>query len=280
MDNFNFNINEKHLLEGEDVKQMNCPKNTVHFSAGMPDTIVLHYTAGRNGRSSAEYLCKDNVKASAHLVVDRDGKVFQLVPFDTVAWHAGKSRWKDRTGLNNYSIGIEIDNAGVLTKSGTAYTSWFGKKLAADEVMEAVHRNESKARYWHLFTEKQIEALEALCDLLIDRYPAIKEILGHEEISPGRKLDPGPAFPLDKLRQRIINDRDEEGAPLNNPPGVVNVPFLNIRQLPDVKAERVAEPLPQGTNLIIYEEHDGWFRVKAEIEGWVAGQYVDLDSDN
>lgn len=270
----NYQITDKHLLEGDDITHLACSKNTVKFDAGLPDTIVLHYTAGRDGRSSAEYLCKPKVKASAHLVLDRDGTIFQLVPFDTIAWHAGKSQWKGRTGLNKYAIGIEIDNAGILTKAGDACVSWFGKKYPQDEVIKATHRNEKDSRYWHLFTEKQIDYAEQICEILMDRYPAIKEIVGHEEIAPGRKQDPGPAFPLDKLRQRLLNDRDAETAPADAAKGFVNVPFLNIRRLPDMHAEKVAQPLPEGTNLNICETYNGWHRVKSEIEGWVAAEYV------
>src|SRR3712207_3108466 len=80
------------------------------FAAGKADTIVVHYTAGRSAKSSASTLSRPGSGVSAHLVVGRGGELFQLVPFDTVAWHAGASAWKGRTGLNRYSIGIEIDN--------------------------------------------------------------------------------------------------------------------------------------------------------------------------
>ena len=92
----------------DEVEHIACPKNTQLFDRGQPDTIVIHYTAGKNGISSAHYLAKDNVKASAHLVLDRSGKIIQLVPFNTISWHAGKSSYAERSGFNNFSIGIEI----------------------------------------------------------------------------------------------------------------------------------------------------------------------------
>jgi N-acetylmuramoyl-L-alanine amidase len=270
------NISDKHFLEGRDVEYIDCPKNTRKFDRGMPDTIVLHYTAGRDGKSSAQYLAKDNVKASAHIVIDRDGSIYQLVPFDTVAWHAGKSSWKGRSGFNKYSIGIEIDNAGVLTKSGAKYVAWFGKKYDADKVIEAVHRNESQSKYWHLYTEEQIELVESVCELLMQQYTGIKHILGHEEIAPGRKLDPGPAFPLDQLRKRLMNDRDEEKPLLTEQTGEVAVEYLNIREMPSTRAPLVSSPLPRGTQLKIREEHGGWYRVETQIEGWVSAEYIDF----
>jgi N-acetylmuramoyl-L-alanine amidase len=276
MANTDLHISDKHFLEGSNVDYIDCPKNTRKFAQGMPDTIVLHYTAGRDGKSSAHYLAKDNVKASAHIVIDRDGSIHQLVPFDTIAWHAGRSSWKGRSGFNKYSIGIEIDNAGVLTKSGEKYVAWFGKKYDADQVIEAVHRNESRSKYWHLYTENQIELVESVCELLMQEYTGIQHILGHEEIAPGRKLDPGPAFPLDQLRKRLMNDRDEEKPLLTEQTGKVAVDYLNIREMPSRRAPLVSSPLPGGTQLKIREEHGGWYRVETQIEGWVSAEYIDF----
>jgi len=269
-------ISDKHFLEGSNVDYIDCSKNNRKFDRGMPDTIVLHYTAGRDGKSSAQYLAKDNVKASAHIVIDRDGKIYQLVPFDTIAWHAGRSSWKNRSGFNKYSIGIEIDNAGLLTKSGNNYVAWFGKKYDPDQVMEAVHRNESQSKFWHLYEESQIDMVETVCELLMQHYTGIQNILGHEEIAPGRKLDPGPAFPLDQLRKRLMNDRDEEKPLLTEQTGEVGVEFLNIREMPSGRAPLVSSPLPRGTQLKIREEHGGWYRVETQIEGWVSADYIDF----
>ena len=114
-------INDKHQLEDGNITQLSCPKNKQKFGAKLPDTVVIHYTAGRSAKSSADYLCRNDIKASAHLVIGREGEIFQLVPFDTVSWHAGKSEFGGRTSLNKYSIGIELDNAGPLDKVGTEY---------------------------------------------------------------------------------------------------------------------------------------------------------------
>jgi N-acetylmuramoyl-L-alanine amidase len=273
----NYSVTSDHKLNGDKVIQKECPKNTQPFDAGMPDSIVIHYTGGSSGDSSSAYLCKNGVKASAHLVVDRSGEVYQLVSFDTVSWHAGESSFNGRSGYNKFSIGIEIDNAGVLKKAGDKYVSWFGKKYDEDEVIEAVHRNESVSKYWHMFTEAQIDAVSQICEALIERYPAIKEILGHEEISPGRKVDPGPAFPLDQLRERVLNNRDAiEKISMGNI-GTVKVPYLNIREMPGLKAAKIAEALEEGTLVTVLEEHNGWFKVRTEIEGWVASDYISFE---
>ena len=87
-----------------------------------------------------------------------------------------------------------------------------------DEVIKAVHRNQTVARYWHAYTDKQIAVVEEICRVLVEAYP-IKDILGHEEISPNRKIDPGPAFPLDKLRRLILDpDRSQDEGELDDFP--------------------------------------------------------------
>ena len=176
------------------VPFVESPNHGDTFSSGQPDTIIIHYTAGSSGKSSIRTLCDPNSKASAHVVVDKDGTITQLVPFNTIAWHAGRSSYNGRTGFNKYSIGIEIDNAGPLTKTGTGYTSWFGRRYPESDVIEAVHRNGTKPGFWHRYEEEQISAVQTLCEALVDTYQ-ITSILGHEEIAPARKQDPGPAFP-------------------------------------------------------------------------------------
>ena len=120
-----------HRLEGENLKIQGSPNRGGPLR---PDTVVVHYTAGPSAESAIRTLCDPGRKASAHVVIDFDGSITQLVPFNLIAWHAGKSRHEDRVGLNKYSIGIEIVNAGKLVKSGSSYVSWFGKKFATEDV--------------------------------------------------------------------------------------------------------------------------------------------------
>ncbi|MCB9447330.1 MAG: N-acetylmuramoyl-L-alanine amidase [Flavobacteriales bacterium] len=270
-----------HLLAGDAAIKplVKSPNVSGPFKTGLPDTIIIHYTAGSSAESSVRSLCNPAAKASAHLVVGRDGSITQLVPFNIIAWHAGKSAYGDRVGYNNYAIGIEIDNAGVLTKTGDVYQAWFGRTYPSNEVLYAVHRNEKSPRYWHTYTEQQIEAVETICRALIPAYN-IKTILGHEEISPGRKVDPGPAFPLDKMRERLLNigGRDEDDAPVLPPAGRVNVDKLNIRSKPDVSGDTVAKPLEKGVKVKILDKSGNWYKITTEIEGWVSGQFLDAES--
>ena len=272
----------KHQLSGDQVTQQSSPNIGGKFKAALPDTIVIHYTGGSSAQSSANWLCDQRAKASAHVVIGTEGEIIQLVSFDTIAWHAGRSIWEGRSGLNQYSIGIEIDNPGQLVPRVNGFYTSFGTKVTDDMVTLATHRNQTEPAYWHAYTATQIATVEALCQLLIDTYP-IGTIVGHEEISPGRKVDPGPAYPLDKLRNKLLyQDRSIDQSEANEisttqpavTQGYVNANLLNIRSLPSVKGLPVAPPLPRGTLVKVKKTQGGWSRVVVETEGWVSSEYL------
>jgi N-acetylmuramoyl-L-alanine amidase len=259
-----------HRLQGEGVEYLESPNQGGLYAEGDLDTIIVHYTDGGSVEGAVETLCDSERKVSAHLVIGRDGSVTQLLPFDTIGWHAGKSAWGERQGFNQYSIGFEIENAGQLEERDGRFASWFGREYPADEVVQAVHRHHTRPTYWHRFTQVQIQVVEVLCALLIRHY-GICHILGHDEIAPGRKVDPGPAYPLDELRGRLLYRSvvQQENA------AVVEANRLNIRSTPQGRAERVAGFLPRGTQVKVLEKSKGWYRVAVELEGWVAGRHVE-----
>ena len=177
-----------HRLMGDGVVHLACVKNTRKLEG--PDMIVLHYTAGTSAESSSIFLTRPDVSASAHLVIGRKGEVFQLVPFHIEAWHAGKSRYAGRGGLNRYSIGIELDNLGKLRFSGDLFVAECGRVVSPDEVYTDCSGDHPT--YWHRYTERQIRVLQEICSLLEETYP-IRDVVGHSVITP-RKIDPGPAL--------------------------------------------------------------------------------------
>ncbi len=273
---------DQHWLTGDEVTQQKSPNTSGTFGDELPDTIVIHFTGGRSATSSANWLCNPKAKASAHVVIGQEGEIIQLVPFDAIAWHAGRSSWAERTGLNKYSIGIELDNPGRLEQRAEGYYTWFGTRVPDALVTQATHRNETEPTYWHAFTEAQINATEALCQLLMDTY-SIQWILGHEEISPSRKVDPGPAFPLDKLRNNLLyQDRHHEDAEnfddvkpsLALSIAEVTADLLNIRSAPRGNASKVMPALPKGTQVKVLEHQADWARVTVETEGWVSSPYI------
>ncbi len=173
--------------------------------------IVLHFTATDSVEGTLAFMASAQAKASTHLVIDRDGKVTQLVPFDISAWHAGQSTWKGLTGLNKYSIAIDLVNAGQLKKSGDQWVSWNGKPYAESEVFLNTNGETGEVTGWHKYTDKQIESAKQVIYALSSAYSTIDSILGHSDISPGRKTDPGPALPMELLRQELFLARGSAG---------------------------------------------------------------------
>jgi N-acetylmuramoyl-L-alanine amidase len=171
--------------------------------------IIIHYTEGQSLEGTVTWLTNKDSGVSCHLVIGRDGTVVLLVPFDRQAWHAGNSEWKERKRLNRYSIGIELDNAGLLKKTPQGWQASFKRVYPDEEVLVAVHKIGSEVYGWHIFPPKQIDSCVDVCAALVKEY-GIQEIVGHDDIAPKRKWDPGPAFPMDELRQRVADRLDEK----------------------------------------------------------------------
>lgn len=176
--------------------------------------LVLHYTAGPSLAGAVNTFANPKRKVSAHLVIDTDGTVVQVVPFDRVAFHAGQSKYKPKkgvlpiSGLNNFSIGIELVNAGPLTAVSStkehSKRTWWGAQVLDVDVVEVDPKAPSSfgKKFWHRFQEKQIAECLEICKTLCDTY-GLEEILGHSDITD-RKSDPGPAFPMDHIRSAIF----------------------------------------------------------------------------
>ncbi len=267
---------QSHKLQGQNISFQQSPNSGKKFKTGSPDTLIIHYTGGRSLSSSVAWLSNPSARASAHVIIGKNGDIVQLVNFDKVAWHAGRSEWEGRSGLNQYSIGIELDNAGRLEKRVDGYYTWFGKRIENSNVAILTHRHETIPSYWESYTEKQIDVAEQLSLLLCREYD-IKEILGHEDVSPGRKVDPGPAFPLSRLRNMILaEDRSSNDTPDKNQNehsnGVVIASLLNMRDKPSSASGKVMMQLPMGTEVKVLEEKGQWCRVSSE--GWVSKQWL------
>ena len=169
-----------------------------------PKAIVLHYTAGGTAVSSVNWLSRDDeTYVSAHIVIGRDGHVFQLGPLNRRALHAGVSQWQGRENLNNWSIGIELANWGLVTRNGASYVSWAGHPVSALKVQEATHKSGLRA-YWEAYPGVQVLSLIEVCKALTQEY-GIGTIVGHDDVSPGRKVDPGPLLDMEELRAEVFN---------------------------------------------------------------------------
>ena len=135
------------------------------------DTVVIHYTDMEDSRVSLERLCDPKAEVSSHYLIDEDGTIYQLVADEKRAWHAGVSHWNGKDNVNNFSIGIELQNHG--------------------------HNYFLLHGHWPPYPLVQLESLVALLKDLSKRYP-IRHITGHSDVSPNRKpepkRDPGPHF--------------------------------------------------------------------------------------
>ena len=138
--------------------------------------IVFHYTGMQSRIESINRLTDIKSKVSCHYYVGRTGEILQMVKDNRIAWHAGKCKWNNLKDLNDKSIGIEIENKGHK----------FG---------------------YQNFTSKQIKSLIFLCKILKKKFSIKKEnFLGHSDIAPLRKIDPGEKFPWKKLSKFKIGN--------------------------------------------------------------------------
>jgi len=135
--------------------------------------IIIHYTGMKNQSLAIKRLQSRVAKVSCHYLISKKGKIYQLVKDNDIAWHAGKSRWNNDVNLNSKSIGIELVNRG----------------------QEA-------------FPVAQIKTLLKLLIILKKKYKINSNfILGHEDIAPKRKIDPGPKFPWIALYKKNLSKK-------------------------------------------------------------------------
>ena len=140
------------------------------------EIIVIHYTALESTSNSLKYLCSKKNKVSSHYLISQRGKIYSLVSEKKRAWHAGKSYWRGNTDINSISIGIELDYSNSETNNK--------------------------------FSLKLNSALIFLLKKLLKKYKISNEnILGHSDIAPYRKIDPGKHFPWKMLEEKKLSYR-------------------------------------------------------------------------
>ena len=122
------------------------------------DDVLKFFTNTLDTNAHPFYVSLGGVRVSSHFYIRRNGEVIQFVPCDLRAWHAGDSLWRGRSAVNDFSIGIELEGSDT-----------------------------------EFFMKAQYDALAKLTSMLCDRY-SIVDIVGHSDIAPGRKTDPGPLF--------------------------------------------------------------------------------------
>ena len=170
------------------IETIPAPSPNFDARTAPPDLIVLHYTGMQTGAAALERLRDPSAKVSAHYLIEEDGRVFALVAEERRAWHAGVSFWKGERNVNGVSIGIELVNPGH---------EWG----------------------YRAFPAPQISALIGLLDEVRGRWEVPDaRIVGHSDVAPDRKLDPGELFPWSRLADRghglWIEPPAAPGAPL------------------------------------------------------------------
>jgi len=152
--------------------------------------VVLHYTEMKPVESALTRMCDPQAKVSAHYCITEEGEVIRLVAEDKRAWHAGQSCWRDVRDVNSASIGIELDHPG-------------------------------HALGYRPFAEAQIDALVPLLHRIVKAHDIPRaNVVGHSDVAPARKIDPGELFPWDRLAEYHLclprPEKLERGDPFDN----------------------------------------------------------------
>jgi N-acetylmuramoyl-L-alanine amidase len=274
------------LLEGADFLEAKAVGGFIS-----PEIVVLHDTASRlEPRRAANYLANNSRKVSAHFVIELDGSLVQLVPVDRRANHAGRSNYLGRSGCNHFSIGIEIVNPGRMTRFNQAEAqAWYGERFDIEEYgIQEVETDEHGFGLWMPYREAQINTLITLLETLFDQITNLKDIVTHWYVSPGRKVDTNPLFPLEHVRSRIFGREDpvieeaEERSYQERGDEYVEIDVygdtLNMRRWPSFNPNVIAR-IPHGVAVPVVRrgvfEGRNWLKViYGGQEGWIVASYA------
>jgi N-acetylmuramoyl-L-alanine amidase len=151
------------------MELIDTPSSNYDLRVSPPDMLILHYTGMQTGEAALERLRDPEARVSAHYLVEEDGRIFRLVPEERRAWHAGQSFWQGTSDCNGASVGVELVNPGEE----------FG---------------------YRPFPHAQVKALVALIVEIRSRWTIPdSRIVGHSDVAPDRKQDPGELFPWKRL---------------------------------------------------------------------------------
>jgi N-acetylmuramoyl-L-alanine amidase len=260
-----------------------------------PEVLICHDTAGRLDKgNSARYLQSNPSKTSVHLVLERDGSIEQQVAFNNRANHAGKSRYNGRDWCNNFTIGVEIVNPGKMVRGKPGFArAWYGQEFNIEEYgIQWLKTDQHGEGYFMPYTEEQIAGVEKIAVTLFAKYPSLTDIQTHWYISPGRKIDTNPLFPLEQIRSRVMGREDfadkaasDHSVDLGSDVTVqINAPgdTLNMRRWPSFNPNIIGE-IPHATIVPVLRSGEFAGRewslvVYGGKEGWVVDSYLTKNS--
>jgi N-acetylmuramoyl-L-alanine amidase len=183
------------------IRQRPSPNHGPRPAPQRVDMLILHYTGMTSAAAALERLCDPAAEVSAHYLVEEDGTVWQLVDEARRAWHAGRAFWAGETDINGRSIGIELANPG--------------------------HEHGYRA-----FPEPQIAALEVLSRAILARHAIPPDrVLGHSDVAPRRKEDPGELFPWQRLARAGIGLWPDFAAAATPPEPSIAVARQNLARI-------------------------------------------------
>lgn len=257
-----------------------------------PSIVIIHDTASSlTPGNAAGYLRDNDAGVSVHFVIERNGEIEQQVRTDRRANHAGKSEYHGRKWCNGFSIGVELVNPGRMTKGRNGFAvAWFGK--AFDIEASGIQEIETAAHghgFWMPYTEPQIAALLRLLEALFRDVPSLRDITTHWYVSPGRKVDTNPLFPLENIRSVILGrddpldiEAEERSEPVSDAALVqINVPggALNMRRWPSFNPNVIATIAHDTVVPVLRAGKFGgrdWLCVQFNgSEGWIVAAYAD-----
>jgi N-acetylmuramoyl-L-alanine amidase len=281
-----------HLLyhdTGERVNWNETPNKRGHLVGQKPAYIVIHYTGGSTVESAVSTFKNRNSQTSAHLVIGKDGRAVQMARFHERCWHAGRSEWQGIQNLNSYSVGIELVNWGWLLGEPGHWRSWAGTPVVDDGVVRLAHKYDGQQRGWEAYSPEQMEATADIVRALLQYYKLSPEaVVGHDDISPGRKQDPGPAFPMGRFCNSLMSRIDEDNAEGSVQPdvpryetvfSVTATSGLNLRTGPGID-NSVVKTLSRDAQVIRLEAEGKWWLVselvkgQADTTGWVYSHWL------
>lgn len=206
--NMNLSVDKNHQLTG-DPKVVQVPYARSQSEMPIRRGAIVHFTAGATAMSSINFWKTPEARgAEAHLCIDRDGTIYQILPFNKTADHAGpQSDWIDHNdgkkyvNLNKCFIGIELANAGNSPK----VIEWAKKNAKAKGVFLSHRQTPDKREEWEVYPAAQIDSLMHVLRAIKERYN-LDIFLGHDEVAYNdrrqyvRKNDPGPAISMEFIR--------------------------------------------------------------------------------
>ncbi len=283
-------VNDDNLLVTSDNRRIKFisahEKNFNPDKTLEPRFVIIHFTTGTNMMQTIHTFLNPETGVSSHLLVGRAGRVVQFVPFDKIAFHAGLSTWEGERDLNRFAIGIEVDNAGFLRKTAKGFKAR-KKIIPVEQVRFKKHWKESFERPWQTFTDEQVQVVQKIVAALIEKYPSIHEILGHDMVNLINRLDPGPIYPLGELREAILGDA-QQAIVASQTTGECPI-YENFGNQPP---HQVPHPdlgeLPKNSTVRVREVHDKWSLVKVKEsskasligkDGWVLSSSIEPQAD-